>query len=52
MRKSAHFELLEASCRQAGLNFCVTLGGSATLPPIPSHSLPQNVKEQGAAAPL
>ena len=35
MRKSAVSELLEPSCRAAGLNFCVTLGGSETLQPAP-----------------
>jgi len=52
MRRSAVSELLEPSCRAAGLNFCVTLGGCETLQPVPPLSLLQNVKEHGATAPL
>jgi hypothetical protein len=52
MRRSAVSELLEPSFRAAGLNFCVTLGGSETLQPVPKPSLLPNVKEQGAIAPL
>ena len=52
MRRSAVSELLEPSCRAAGLNFCVTLGGSETLQAVPPLSLLQNVKEHGASAPI
>ena len=46
------FGAIGAVCRAAGLNFCVTLGGSETFQPVPPLSLLQNVKEQGADAPF
>jgi hypothetical protein len=47
MSRWAVSERLEPPRRAAGLNFCVTLGGSAILAPVPWLSLLQNVKEQG-----